>query len=208
MIKNGIDISHWQGKPDFSKLSKVVDFIILKAGGSDNSIRYYTDKEFKRNYEQCKKYGIPCGCYFFVGKKFTTAKQGQEQAKYFYNIIKGLKFEYPIYLDVETTTTEQKKGATDASIAFCDYLEDKGYYVGIYASDVSGFKERLDLARLKPFDKWVARYGKKPQIVPDVNMWQYTEHGVIDGIKDSNVDMNECYIDYPKIIIEKHFNGY
>jgi GH25 family lysozyme M1 (1,4-beta-N-acetylmuramidase) len=32
MEKRGIDISRYQGKPDFSKLKNAVDFVILQAG--------------------------------------------------------------------------------------------------------------------------------------------------------------------------------
>ena len=38
-----------------------------------------------------------------------------------------------------------KKAVTEAIIGFCEYLENKGYWVGIYASDLSGFKEIITI---------------------------------------------------------------
>lgn len=38
-------------------------------------------------------------------------------------------------------------------------------------------------------------------------MWQRTSEGKIDGIV-GNVDLNECYVDYPAHIINAGDNGY
>lgn len=63
MTKKGIDISRYQGKPDFAKLKNEVDFVILQAGFGRYA--YQKDAEFERNYSECKKYGIPVGAYWF-----------------------------------------------------------------------------------------------------------------------------------------------
>lgn len=63
MERRGIDISRYQGKPDFAKVKTAVDYVITQAGFGRYSSQ--TDIEFERNYSECKKYGIPCGVYWF-----------------------------------------------------------------------------------------------------------------------------------------------
>lgn len=195
----GIDVSVWQGFIDFDKVKlNGIDFVIIKAGGSDDD--FYTDSCFEINYNNAKKAGLKIGCYYIVGSNFDTIEKGTKNAEYFAKIIKGKSFDYPIFLDLELTSPSQKYGATTASIAFCDYLINLGYYVGIYASSISGFKDRLDITRLNKYDKWVAQYSlNKPTYPIDCKMWQYSSTGRIDGI-NCNVDMNISYYDYSSII--------
>ncbi|MBO7733503.1 MAG: hypothetical protein J6S67_13145 [Methanobrevibacter sp.] len=202
----GIDISHWNRVFNFQVVKDSgIDFVIIKAGGSDKG--FYTDRCFNDYYRLAKLAGLHVGAYYFVGKNFISALDGQEDAKRLYRIIQGKTFDYPIYLDLETTAPENKEGATEASIAFCEYLESKGYYVGIYASDISGFKERLDIDKLEAFDKWVARYGKRPEYVKKYGIWQKSSKGEVSGIF-GNVDIDISSRDYPSIIMKNHLNGW
>ena len=154
----GIDISHWQGKIDFERVKKSgIQFVILKAGGSDNG--FYEDKTFRSNYEAAKKAGIDVGAYYFVGKNFYGVEAGVADAKRFCKIIGGCRLEYPVFLDVETTQPTRKEEATEAAIAFCEEMENNGYYVGIYSSDISGFREKLNHSRLTSYTHWVADYN-------------------------------------------------
>lgn len=195
----GIDVSVWQGSINFEKVKlNGIDFVIIKAGGSDDD--FYTDSCFEINYNNAKKAGLKIGCYYIVGSDFDTIEKGTKNAEHFAKIIKGKSFDYPIFLDLELTSPSQKYGATTASIAFCDYLINRGYYVGIYASAISGFEDRLDISRLGKYDKWVAQYDfEKPTYPPNCKIWQYSSTGRIDGI-NCNVDMNISYFDYPSII--------
>lgn len=205
MIKRkGVDVSKWQGVIDFETLADNVDFAILKAGGSDDG--YYTDRCFMYNYENAKSVGLPVGAYYFAGSDFLGFAEGAKCAEHFLEIIDGLSFEYPVYIDVETTSTEKKEQATQAVIAFCDTMEDNGYYVGIYGSDISTFKDRLYSGRLRAYDKWVARYGNNPpSYEKDFGMWQFTSRYYIDGIQ-GQVDVNYAYKDYPEIMARKGLN--
>ena len=205
MTIKGIDISHWNMVKDFTMIKDSgVDFVVIKAGGSDRG--FYTDGCFYNYHRLSQLAGLNVGAYYFVGKDFVGKEAGLSDAKRFYKIIKGLRFEYPVFLDLETTHPKDKKQATDAAIEFCEYLEYRGYFVGIYASDISGFKERLEIDRL-PYAKWVARYGKKPEYVKDIGIWQKSSTGAVPGII-GNVDIDTSYVDYEKIIKAKGFNGW
>lgn len=209
MIK-GIDVSKWQGYIDWNKVKNSgIQFAILKAGGSDAGL--YTDPFFQYNYDNAKAAGLPVGAYYFVGPKCLTENDGKADAERFLAQLKGKKFEYPVYLDFEAPAAGQRSKCTNAAIEFCKTMEEAGYYVGIYASDISGFKERLDLERLAAFDIWVACYGREPSYVTNFRksygMWQYSSTGYVPGIK-GNVDMDVAYYDFPAIMKSHGLNGY
>ena len=202
----GIDISHWNGEIDFKKVkSSGIDFVILKAGGSDKG--FYMDSRFKTNYEKAKEAGLYVGAYYFAGRNFLGVNAGMADAKRFIEILKGLKFEYPVFIDIEATDKRYADMATDAAAAFCSVMESAGYFVGIYASDISGFKERLRKERLLDYALWVARYGAVPSYVEEWAIWQHTSKGSVPGISGS-VDLDISKRDFAKVIKQKGFNGY
>lgn len=203
---NGIDVSHHQGNINWQSVKSAgVEFAILKAGGSDSG--FYKDSKFDVNYAEAKKVGIPVGAYYYVGKNCTTKEAGIADAKRFLDIIRGKQFEFPVYIDLESTSPSAKAGVTEAVNAFCETMENAGYYVGIYASDISGFKDRLNLDKLTRWAKWVARYGSAPKYVTEYGIWQKSETGRVVGIA-TKVDIDECYVDYSVIIKAAGKNGF
>lgn len=203
---NGIDISHWNRIINYELIAKQIDFCIIKAGGSDKG--FYTDHEFMHNYKALHDdYNVACGVYYFVGRLCIDEYAGRRDAEKLLNIIDGLKFEYPIYIDLESTSSKHRTGATAAVKAFCEEIESSGYYAGIYASDISGFKEKLILSELDRYDKWVARYGSEPKYVKDFGVWQQSSKGYIQGIA-GYVDLDVSYKNYPAIMKRAHLNGY
>ena len=207
MRKYGIDISSHQGKIDFSSLKDEVDFIILRAAWGTN-----TDTMFEYNYNECKKYSIPVGCYLYSYSLNT--KTAIEEAKYLLKLISGKKFEYPIYIDMEDADNYKlnhgmpsNKVLNDICNNFCDAIESKGYYVGVYASE-HWFNTKL--TGIKKYDKWIANWGVNDgNINKDLSglcgMMQYTSK---KNILDRYLDGDIAYIDYPKIIKQKGLNGY
>ena len=205
-MKKGIDVSVHQGDIDWKTVKNSgITFAIIKAGGSDAG--FYKDSKFEKNYTNAKAVGMPVGAYYYVGSGCTSKADGIADAKRFLEIIKGKTFEYPVYIDLEATSPSAKACATEACIGFCETMENAGYYCGIYASDVSGFNDRLDLSGLSKFDKWVARYGSKPVVVKSYGIWQKSDSGRINGI-NGNVDLDEAYKDYPTIIKNAGLNGF
>ena len=205
MIK-GVDISHWNGAIDFDKVkASGVEFVIIKAGGSDKG--FYTDPMFITNYTKAVAAKLSVGAYYFAGKNFRGVEAGLADAQRCIKILDGLKFEYPIFLDIEAQENRYKEEITDAAISFCNMLESAGYFVGIYASDISGFKDKLNHDRIESYTHWVARYGKEPEVCKNFGIWQYSSKGRVAGIIGS-VDLDLSSVDYAKVITEKGFNGY
>ena len=202
-----IDISHWQGSINFNMVKAAgIWGVIIKAGGSDAGL--YTDPRFEEYYNAAVSAGLHVGAYYFVGKKCVTAADGTADANRFMTMLKGKKFDLPVYLDFEAPAPATKTGNTQSAIAFCRAMEKAGYFTGIYASDVSGFRQRLNSTQLLSFTWWVARYGSVPtQATRNMTMWQYSSSGSVSGIT-GRVDMNHCYRDFPAIIKKSGLNGY
>ena len=203
----GIDVSRYQGNIDYKKVkASGIDFVIIKAGGSDAPTPY-TDKFFLQNVINAASAGLHIGAYYFVGKNCKSAEAGLYDAMRFERLLSGKVFDYPVYIDFEAPDSSNKQGNTNACIAFCEYLETCGYYVGIYGSDISGFKDKLYLDQLKPYDKWVARYGSAPKYVEKWGIWQERSNGNVPGIS-GHVDIDYSRNNYSDIIIKNHLNGF
>lgn len=206
MIK-GIDVSKWNDVYDFKQVKKEgYSFVIIRAGGNNGG--FYKDPKFERYYKEAKEAGLFVGAYYDTGKDFISTPIGYACAEHFKTLLKDKQFEMPIFADIETVATCHKEGATACAVAFCRSLEHAGYFTGIYASDVSGFFDRLQLHLLQGiFTLWVARYGKKPEVVKDFSMWQHSARGCVKGI-NGFVDLDKCYVDFPSIIKKKHLNNF
>lgn len=208
----GLDISNYQDGISFDaiKNSEYGKFVILRAGftGWGTGVNYNKDKSFEGFYAEAKAKGIPVGAYWYSCAN--TYDKGVAEANYMYeNCLKGKQFEYPIYMDVEDSHWQvgNKAGVTAAIKGFCETLEAKKYYVGIYGSDISGFQEKMNIDELNAYDKWVARYGSAPQYVKSYGMWQTSSSGRISGYS-SDLDTDIAYKDYPTIMKTNGYNGY
>lgn len=220
MQKFGVDLSYHNAGINFNVLKNSgVDFAILRAGytGYGNGVSKVKDVEFDEFYNKCKERGINVGAYWFSCAN--TYEKGVDEANFMYeNCLKGKTFEYPIYIDVEDDTGDKKwlrnagrEKITDGIIGFCETLENKGYYVGIYAN-LDWFYNWINQDRVKQYDKWLAYWtGAKPNVALKYEMWQfggeqnYIQNAIIDG---QYVDQNYVYCNYPEIIKNGGFNGF
>lgn len=205
----GVDISQYQGTPDFAKLKNAVDFVIIKAGYG--RYRNQIDPQFERNYSECKKYGIPCGAYWFGYA--TNPQDAASEARICAEVLKGKKFEYPIYYDMETDAQSNhypfNTGIDTCSAmveAFCSTLESYGYFTGLYISR-SPLQQYIYSETAAKYSLWIAEYGGKCNYSGTYGMWQYSDNGSVSGVAKA-VDLDECYVDYPTLIKSGGFNGY
>lgn len=202
----GIDLSKWNKVLDYKSIKAFgLDFAIIRAGGNYGG--FYRDPAFEQHYAGCKNAGLSVGAYYDCGKEFIGDVTGRDYANHFLRILQGKQFDMPVFMDIEVTPKRFKPYITDAAIGFCETMEDNKYFVGIYASDLSGFKEALEYNRLTDYTTWVARYGKKPEYIKYPGIWQYTSSGSVPGIKGS-VDLDRTDVNYPYIIKRGKFNGY
>ncbi len=212
-MMKGIDVSRYQAGLTIAQVKKAgYEFAILRGGYSTyGAVRLKKiDVAFEKFYQQAKAIGFPVGAYWFSTAK--TYAEGEAEAKFFHkNCLQGKQFEMPVYIDVEDEhwQAKDKKGVTDAIIGFCEYLEGRGFYVGVYAS-LSWFNTRIEVSRIKEYTKWVAKWVTSANSKPSVSfsafdMWQYTDSGKIAG---HTVDIDDAFIDFPSIIKKAGKNGF
>ena len=210
MLK-GIDVSVHNETIDWQKVksSGFADFAVIRAGYG--RLIEQKDKQFERNYTECKKYGIPCGSYWYSYAK--SVSEIQTEARVFLKVIKDKQFEYPVYLDFEEKS-QQALGRTKCSEmakAFLTLLEESGYYAGLYS-----FKSMLESCFtdeiLTRYTVWLAHVNvSKTTYTKPFDIWQYSWNGKVDGITGGSgkVDMNYCYKeDFPEIIKKAGLNGF
>lgn len=203
----GMDLSHWNVVKSFEQAVMNLDFVMLKVGGEEiQAGKINFDSKFEHYYEEFHKRKIPVGAYFFMGGKAKIIN-GEPDAicSQLADYLSSFELEMPLALDVEGKMYGTRESRTRYVKKWCKCMESYGYYVSIYGSDISTFKELLNLEDLKEFDKWVARYGKYPEYVKKFGMLQYTDCGKVQGI-NGNVDLDVAYINYPEVIRKNHLN--
>lgn len=168
---------------------------------------FYKDSYFEHNYMAAKAAGLNVGAYYFVGPLFYGEASGIADAQRFIRMLAGKQFEYPVFVDIETTQPARKPEATAAAAAFCKTMEKAGYFCGIYASDLSGFRSRLDHEALKPWAHWVADYSGDTDECKDWQIRQYSSKGQLPGISNY-VDLDISTVNYPALMKKKHLNGF
>lgn len=201
----GIDVSKHNGAIDWQKVkTSGIDFAIIRAGyGKSISQK---DKTFEANYAGCKANGIPCGAYWY--SYATTVSEAKQEAETFLSVIKGKQFEFPVYFDQEEKATLNTGRANCSAMirAFCEVLENAGYWVGLYTSR-SFLTSYIEDDIKQRYALWIAEWGSTLHYSGDYGIWQYSETGKVDGIA-GNVDLNQCNVDYPTAIKAAGKNGY
>lgn len=193
-ILRGIDVSYYQGAIDWKKVKAAgIDFAILRSSVGD----YYTDETFDYNITEAQRAGIKVGVYHYC--RADSAESARTEAKYFLDIIKRYKPDFPIVVDIEDSR-QQKLSVGELTLVadvFCEEVKKAGYQPMIYSS-ASWLNNKLDMKKLSDYETWVAHWGVlKPAYNGSYGVWQYSCKGRVSGISGA-VDLNIAYIDYSK----------
>ena len=205
-MAKGIDVSYAQGVIDWEKVkaSGKVSFALIRAGFG-KILKNQVDDYFEENYAGCQKSGIPCGAFWY--SYATSAAEARQEASVCLQVLQGKQFAYPIYFDLE----EKKQFALGKQVcsemveAFCSTLEQAGYYAGLYCSTFYLENYVTESVRNR-YTVWCADYSGECGYSGDYGIWQ-KGCGTISGI-NGDVDLDECYIDYPTIIKNAGLNGF
>ena len=168
-------------------------------------------KEVKFNtyYEDAKKNNIPVGTYWYCYA--LTPESALQEAKVFLKKVKGKKFEFPVYYDVEEPSVLETGSENLKNIInnFCGELEKNNYYCGVYAS-LNVFLNKFPVEIYQKYAVWVAYWSQnRPQINgTSWGIWQYTSDGNMDGVESPRVDFDTAEINYEPIIKFLGKNGY
>lgn len=172
----GIDVSHYNGKINFSAI-KNVDLAIIKASEGKS----FKDNMFKTNYEGFKKAKILVGAYHFLRGNDTALELNN-----FLQVILKCTLDVGPVIDIETDLG----GVTNTSKkvrAFADALIKKGYSPILYTYSYF-YEHNLDKT-VKNLPLWIANYSAQEIKLQHVG-WQYTDSGKVTGIT-GKVDISE-----------------
>lgn len=125
----GIDVSEWNSSDiDLSKY----DFVIVRVSYGE-----HTDKKFEYFVNKCEELKIPYGVYVY--DYALNDEQARAEAEYAYNLIKDRNVQLGVWFDMEDADNYKKKAGvltkercSFSCKVFCDYMNAKGYYTGVY----------------------------------------------------------------------------
>lgn len=192
----GIDVSSYQGKPDWAKVKKAgINFAILRIHQKNGS-----DSSFEHNYKGCKTNAIPVGGYKY--SYALTPSQALEEAEDTLSVLAGRGLDFPVFYDLEWNSQRKlgKAAVEKIAEAFLNRIKKAGYKVGIYCN--MDWYQNVLTEKLRKYDLWLARYPAndngtmQTRLKPTVGIgWQYSSKGKVVGIS-GNVDMDVFYTNY------------
>jgi len=214
---SGPDISFHDNAPetpqgiDFTKMAQVSDFVVIRTGQN-----LWRDRDFKYNWSEAKKAGLPRGSYWFYDSRVDPKRQ----AEMWYATLGDDLGELPLFADIE----ENYGGTYQGWNKWYDFLErlkqlvgqkEIGIYTGYYywrehAPNESKQADKLEYFHQYPL--WIARYEATQPLVPkpwagsEWLFWQYSEggDGKSYGVESLGIDLN--YFNGDKQAFQARFN--
>ncbi|HIT36929.1 MAG TPA: LysM peptidoglycan-binding domain-containing protein [Candidatus Onthousia faecipullorum] len=203
----GIDISVWQKDMNLETAkNEGVKFAIIR-GMYGNA----KDVAFESNYTKAKNAGLDVGVYQW--SRAANVAQAREEAQLLIeHCLKGKKFEYPIYIDVEDRIliNLSVQELTDLITAWCETLENAGYFTGVYMNQSCFNNEIKGQEIAEKYSQWRA-YWTTENKKPNCQMWQFG--GETNCVRTNKVagvvcDQDYAYEDFPSVIKNAGLNGY
>lgn len=197
----GIDVSNYQGSPDWCFVSKqAVSFVVIKATQG----RSHKQSKFEPNMDGTAKNNIPRTAYHLAdfvrdGKVVPV----EDEFANFHTKVKGYTFDFPAALDLETTKVQgmvDLRGAKEAatwiekwsSLYHAEYGVNPILYLSQWGAQLLGKYS----GNLPTYQTWWADYnsktrGKEPKRYnwPDWTFRQFTGSGKVLGIT-GDVDLD------------------
>lgn len=183
----GIDVSHHQGKIDWSKLfdtinvKPTINFVYVKATeGSD-----HLDTQWEYNRKSLLELDITHGAYHF----FQSKKLPIPQAEHFLNHWKPNENDLPPVLDVEVEGFDDEDLRHKVKRWLTLVEEKSGMRPIIYTSH--SFYQKKFKGHFPNHKFWIASYSRNPRIEKDpaILHWQFTERATLP-YHSTLVDLN------------------
>lgn len=201
MSTKGIDVSTYQGQPDWAKVkASGVDFAFIRAGYGKNNI----DQRCSYNGTNTKANGVTPHFYWFsyaYSKDMVVNEANYliaEAKKYTSNCMLAWDFEYDSmnYANNKGVTVS-KSTLTNWAVAFCQTVQAAGFTPVIYANEdyVRNYIDINSVISQTGAKLWFARYSSTiGNYGSNAYIWQHSSTGSVPGIS-GNVDMNIGYFD-------------
>ncbi len=185
----GLDVSRHQGNIEWEKITETknttvpLDFVFIKATeGGD-----FKDESFERNFKSAKEANLIRGVYHYYIPK-TPAKK---QADFFINNVLLELGDLPPVLDIEVKPRNMSSQDLQDSVKIWLDIIEKHYKVKPILYTSYKFKSHhLSHSDFNQYPYWIAHYYvPKVKYEGEWKFWQYTDVGIIPGIKEL-VDLN------------------
>ena len=157
------------------------------------------DPMYESNYAEAKRCGFHTGSYHFLSMQ----SSGKQQAEYFIQNAMLETGDLPPVLDlekVETTTLvsdEEFSKIIPIAKEWLQTIEEKlGVKPVIYVNVNVYEKFVKGDAILNAHDLWIACPGNKKPEIPNCIIWQFNQHGTMNGVTENYVDVNMYSYDY------------
>lgn len=181
----GIDVSEWQGEIDFGAVRQAgIEVVYIRAGEGSG----YTDRYFRRNYEQAKQNGLQVGFYHYVTA--ISEEEARAQARFFVSLLADTQPDCKLAMDYENFHGQSRETVNRIARTFCDTVRElSGKEVVVYSNAYSAGSV-FDASLAASYPLWVAEYGVNSPRTGNWSTyagWQYTSQGRVSGIS-GNVD--------------------
>ncbi len=185
----GIDISHYQGKINWEKLSNAqiehcpIRFVMIKATEGSTQV----DDCFQENFKKARDYGFIRGAYHFWSNKSSA----REQANFFLKRVHLKEGDLPPVLDVENKPADMSVEDFQREILTWMHVVEDKYHVKPILYTYYKFKQQyLSTSVFDDYPYWIAHYYvDEIEYDGEWKFWQHTDAGRLPGIKGT-VDFN------------------
>ena len=206
----GIDISHYQGKINWEKLSNAqiehspIRFVMIKATEGSTQI----DDCFQDNFKNARDYGFIRGAYHFWSNKSSA----RDQARFFLKKVHLKDGDLPPVLDVENKPENMSVEDFQREILTWMHIVEDKYHVKPILYTYYKFKNQyLNTPVFDDYPYWIAHYYvDEIEYEGDWKFWQHTDAGRLPGIRGT-VDFNlynGSYYDLKKLCIGSNENRF
>ncbi len=192
---HGIDVSHHNALINWDKLKAAnsegvkIDFVFMKATEGAT----HSDKQFKRNWKEAKRVGMPRGAYHFYNPRVMSDRQAA-------NFIAQVDLEYsdlPPVLDLEVSARKPDDIIIKGVGNWLRLIENHyGVKPIIYVNE--HYYKKYIAGNFDEYPLWLAGYSRTHinDLASNAHVlfWQHNEKGWVDGIKgfvDYNVFLND-----------------
>ena len=194
-VRQGIDVSRFQGNIDWSKVAADgIEFAIIRVGYRGTSEgKLVEDERFKDNIEDALAAGLDVGVYVY--SQAISETEAREEAQFVLDLIEPYDVTGPVVIDIEAadsagarTADMSRDSYTRVAATFCALVEGAGYRPMIYGN-LKTYALLLSPEELADYPIWYAYYSEPLYFPYAFDIWQYSSTGRVRGV-DGDVDMN------------------
>ncbi len=189
---HGLDISAYQGDPNYDTLKQNAQFIIIKSSEGNG----FKDSKINRNQLEARRVGMGLGYYHFARPDLNNTPEAE--AQWFINCIWPVQVGELLVLDFEVVYGDPVNWCKKFLDYLAQHLNGTKALIYLNRSQLQGYNWSPIIQA--GYGLWVASYDNDPNQVnfdtkwPVVAMKQYTSHGLMNGV-GGYIDLNTFFGD-------------